>query len=41
MVEIEDGNRQSDHLVSKYFFDPKLKFLVKYFIRNKNDPEKK
>ena len=41
MVEIEDGNRQSDHLVSKYFFVPKLKHLLEYFNRNKNDPKKK
>ena len=40
MVEIEDGNRKSDHLVSKYFFVPKLKDLLKYFIQNKNDPKK-
>ena len=41
MVEIEDGNRKSDHLVSKHFFVPKLKNLLKYFIQNKNDPKKK
>ena len=40
MVEIEDGNRKSDHLVSKHFFVPKLKNLLKYFIQNKNDPKK-
>ena len=39
MVEIEDGNRKSNHLVSKYFFVPKLKDLLKYFIQNKNDPK--
>ena len=41
MVEIEDDNRQSDHLVSKYFFVPELKHLLEYFNRNKNDPKKK
>ena len=41
MVEIEDGNRQSDHLVSKYFFVPKLKHLLEYFNRNENDPKRK
>ena len=28
MVEIEDGNRKSEHLVSKYFFVVKLKDLL-------------
>ena len=32
MVEIEDNNRKSVHLVSKYFFVPKLTNLLKYFI---------
>ena len=41
MVETEDDNRKSNHLVSKYFFVPKLKNLLKYFIQNKNDPKKK
>ena len=41
MVEIEDYNRESDHLVSKYFFDPTLKNLLEYFNQNKNDPKKK
>ena len=41
MVEIEDGNRKSDHLVRKYVFVTKLKNLLKYFIQNKNDPKKK
>ena len=40
MVEIEDGNRKSDHLVSKYFLVPKLKDLLKYFIQTKNDLKK-
>ena len=40
MVEIEDNNRKSVHLVSKYFFVPKLTNLLKYFIQNKNDPKK-
>ena len=40
MVQIEHGNRKSDHLVSKYFFVLKLKILFKYFIQNKNDPKK-
>ena len=40
MVEIEDDNRESNHLVSKYFFVPKLKHLLKYFNKNKNVPEK-
>ena len=40
MIEIEDDNRKSDHLVSKYLFVPKLKNLLKYFIQNKNGPEK-
>ena len=40
MIEIEDDNRESNHLVSKYFFVPKLKYLLKYFNENKNDPEK-
>ena len=40
MVEIEDYNRESDHLVSKYFFDPTLKNLLEYFNQNKNDPKK-
>ena len=40
MVGIEDDNRLSDHLVSKYFFVPKLKIWLKYFIQNKNDVEK-
>ena len=40
MVEIEDDNRKSVHLVSKYFFVPKLTNLHKYFIQNKNDPKK-
>ena len=31
MAEIEDDNRKSDHLVSKYFFVPKLKNLLKKF----------
>ena len=37
MVEIEDGNRKTVHL---YFFVPKLKHLLNYFIQNKNDPKK-
>ena len=41
MVEIEDDNRESNHLGSKYFFVPKLKHLLEYFKRNKNDPKKK
>ena len=40
MVEIEDYNRESDPLVSKYFFDPTLKNLLEYFNQNKNDPKK-
>ena len=40
MVEIEDYNRESDHLVSKYFFGPTLKNLLEYFNQNKNDPKK-
>ena len=41
MVEIEDDNRESNHLVSKYFFVPKLKDLLEYFNKNKNSPKKK
>ena len=40
IIEIEDNNRESDHLVSKYFFVSKLKHLLEYFKENKNDPEK-
>ena len=40
IIEIEDNNRKSDHLVSKYFFVSKLKHLLEYFKENKNDPEK-
>ena len=40
MVEIEDYNRESDHLVSKYFFGPTLKNLLEYFNQNKNDLKK-
>ena len=40
MIEIEDYNRESDHLVSKYFFGPTLKNLLEYFNQNKNDPKK-
>ena len=40
IIEIEDNNRESDHLVSKYFFVSKLKHLPEYFKENKNDPEK-
>ena len=40
MVKIEDDNRESNHLVSKNFFVAKLKHLLEYFNRNKNDPEK-
>ena len=40
MVEIEDGNKKCDHLVSKCFFVPKLKDLLEYFDKNKNNPEK-
>ena len=40
MVEIEDDNRESNHLVSKYFFVPKLKDLLEYFNKNKNGPKK-
>ena len=41
MVEIEDDNRESNHLVSEYFFVLKPKHLLEYFNQNKNDPEKK
>ena len=41
MVETEDDNRESNHLVSKYFSVPKLKYLLEYSNQNKNDPEKK
>ena len=41
MVKIEDDNRESNHLVSKYFFVPKLKHLLEYFNRYKNDKKKK
>ena len=41
MVEIEDDNRESNHLVSKYFFVRKLKHLLEYFNQIKNDPKKK
>ena len=41
MVEIEDDDRESNHLVSKYFFVPKLKHLLEYFNRYKNDKKKK
>ena len=41
MVEIEDGNRKSDHLVHKYFLVPKLKDLLKYFIQRKKTIQKK
>ena len=41
MVEIEDDNRESNHLVSEYFFVLKPKRLLEYFNQNKNDPEKK
>ena len=37
IIEIEDNNRESNHLVSKYFFVPKLKRLLEYFKQNKND----
>ena len=40
MVETEDDNRESNHLVIKYFFVPKLKTLLEYFNQNKNDSEK-
>ena len=40
MVEIEDDNRESNHLVSEYFFVLKLKRLLKYFNQNKNYLEK-
>ena len=40
MVETEDDNRESNHLVSKYFFVPKLKHLLEYFNRYKNDKKK-
>ena len=40
IVEIEDDNRESNHFVRIYFFVPKLKHLLEYFNRNKNDPEK-
>ena len=40
MVEIEHDNRESSHLVSKYFFVPKLKHLLEYFNRYKNDKKK-
>ena len=37
IIEIEDNNRESNHLVSKYFFVSKLKLLLEYFEQNKND----
>ena len=40
MGEIEGDNTESNHSVSKYFFVPKLKHLLEYFNRNKNDPKK-
>ena len=40
IAEMEDDNRESDHLVSKYFFVPIIIHLLEYFNRNKNDPEK-
>ena len=40
IIEIEDDKRESNHLVSRYFFVPKLKHLLEYFNRNKNYPEK-
>ena len=40
IVEIEDDNRESNHFVRIYFFVPKLKHLLEYFNRNKNDPKK-
>ena len=40
MVEIEDDNRESNHLVSEYFFVLKLKRLLEYFNQNKNYLEK-
>ena len=39
-IEIEDDNRESNHFVRKYSFVPKVKHLLEYFNRNKNDPEK-
>ena len=40
MVEREDDNRESDYLVNKYFFVPKLKNLLECFNQNKNDLKK-
>ena len=38
IVEIEDGNKKSDHLVSKYFLVSKLKDLLEYYDEKKNNP---